>query len=199
MTSDRFEGHILGVGTSSGHRLVVGHWPSSPLGSFADVMWAAPDGTRRLLAPDQRVADYVSATYRFEEVRIVPVEVVLGDDSLTADAGDLHLQARLGARTGLGRILRLVPRPVARTPAFTLLTDPVARVVMPGVRTRGSAGSGRQEFYAAHDVRRVTEVTATLAGQDLGPLTPVDPPPDFGFSSTPRTPSLTTVTTTVRR
>jgi hypothetical protein len=41
-------------------------------------------------------------------------------------------------------------------------------------------------------------VTGSFDGQDLGRLAPVDPAPAFGFSSTPRRPSVTTVVTTVR-
>ena len=49
----RFHGEIAGVGSSSGVRVVVGHWRESPLGTFADVMLAEPDGTRVLLAPER--------------------------------------------------------------------------------------------------------------------------------------------------
>lgn len=97
----------------------------------------------------------------------------------------------------LGRLLRLLPRPLAAHPVVSTVTDPVARVVLPGVRTRGTAGNGRREYYGATDVRAVTDATATLDGVRLGALAPVDPPTRFGFSSTPRTPSLTRVVTTV--
>ena len=36
-------------------------------------------------------------------------------------------------------------------------------------------------------------------GTGLGPLAPVDPPCRFGFSSTPRLPSVTSVMTTIER
>jgi hypothetical protein len=42
-------------------------------------------------------------------------------------------------------------------------------------------------------------IEATLAGQDLGAIADVWPPVRFGFSSTPRTPSIVAVTTTIRR
>ena len=44
----RFDGWILGLGTTSGTRLVVGHWPRSPLGAVSDVMVERPDGHRVL-------------------------------------------------------------------------------------------------------------------------------------------------------
>ena len=117
----RFTGHIAGVGTSGGTRLVLGCWDRTPQGPFADVMVAHPDGRRELLAPTDWVADFVSATYTFDTVTRVPVTV---------------------QRTGFSR--------------------------------------------------------ATWGGHDLGTLTDMTPPPDFGFSSTPRRPSLTALTSTVR-
>jgi hypothetical protein len=41
-------------------------------------------------------------------------------------------------------------------------------------------------------------VEASWAGTDLGDLADVDPPVRFGFSSTPRRPSIVAVTTTVQ-
>ncbi|NKX52769.1 hypothetical protein HER39_19765, partial [Arthrobacter deserti] len=65
---ERFTGFIAGLGTSAGRRLVVGHWTDPPLGAFTDVMTEDRDGLRSLLAPNRAVADYVSVTYRFDEV-----------------------------------------------------------------------------------------------------------------------------------
>jgi hypothetical protein len=98
----------------------------------------------------------------------------------------------------LGRLLRVVPSRVAASPAWASVVDPVARVALRGVRTRGTALEGRQEFYGATDLHRVVAMTGRLEGAPLGSLARVDPPCRFGFSSTPRTPSVTTVVTTVR-
>lgn len=195
---DRFTGRILGAGTTSRLRLVVGRWDDSPWGPFADVMVATTTGRRLLLAPDERVAAYVAATYSFDEVVITPVEVV-GEGRWRLSAGPLEVEIETGARTGLGRLLRLAPGPLARSRIGASLADPIARVVMRGVRTRGSAGAGRVEHYGAADEHAVTALRGTWEGTDLGALAPVDPPPDFGFSSTPSTPSLVSVTTTVTR
>jgi hypothetical protein len=70
-------------------------------------------------------------------------------------------------------------------------------VVLRGVRTRGSAGNGRREWYGATDAHEITAASGTFDGVDLGRLAPVTPPPRFGFSSTPPRPSVTTVVTTV--
>lgn len=202
--ADRFDGRILGAGTSSGLRLVVGDWARSPLGDFTDVMVATPEGRRILLAPDDDVAEYVTATYTFDEV--VRCEVTVGETTpakgrrtWTVDAGPLICRLDVGPRTGTGCLLSAVPGPIARSRVFATLVDPVARRVHPGVRTRGSAGNGRREYYGARDQHAVTGLTGTWHGRDLGSLTDVTPPPDFGFSSTPLRPSLTRVTTTVVR
>ena len=91
-----------------------------------------------------------------------------------------------------------MPRRLATSPAWCALTDPVARVVLRGVRTRGSAGNGRREWYGATDTRAVTAVAGAFDGVRPRHRRPVDPPCRFGFSSTPRRPSVTAVVTTVQ-
>ena len=189
----RFSGHIAGVGSESGVRVVVGRWASSPWGAFADVMVETAGGHRVLLAPDARVRDFVSETYRFDETRIEPVHV----DGWHVVTPSLTLDLTVGRRTALGVLLRAVPARVATAPAWCALTDAVARVVMDGVRTRGTAGNGRREWYGATDQRHVTAMEGVFDGTPLGALRDVDPPCRFGFSSTPRRPSVTTVVTTV--
>ncbi len=195
---ERFDGFIAGLGTAAGVRLVVGHWPRSPLGAFTDVMVEHPDGHRLLLAPTREVADFVAGTYRFDEVRVGPVRARTDGTRWEVDAAPLALAFTTGGRAPLGRLLRLVPRRVATSPRWIAALDAVARRVLPGVRTRGSAGGGRDEFYGALDLHRITAATAAWDGVDLGPPAPVDPPVRFGFGSTPRAPSLTRIVTLVR-
>ena len=190
----RFEGAIAGVGSTGGTRVVVGRWDRSPLGRFADVMVAEPDGTRVLLAPNDEVAELVSETYRFDRVEIGPVEVT--DDWHVAAPG-LDMGLTLGGRAPLGQLLRVVPSRLAGAPAWTWLTDPVARVALRGVRTRGTAGNGRREFYGATDLHRIIGLSGAWRGADLGTLAPVTPEPGFGFGSTPVTPSVTSIVTTI--
>ncbi len=196
--TDRFDGFIAGLGTAAGLRVVVGHWPSSPLGAFTDVMVERPDGHRVLLAPTERVAAFVAGTYTFDEVCRVPVDATAAGARWTVRAGPLELTFTVGRRPPLGALLRAVPRPVATDPRWIAAIDLVARRVLPGVRTRGSAGQGRHEYYAALDLHRVTGAGVTWDGVDQGGLAPVDPPVRFGFGSTPRAPSLVRVVTLVR-
>jgi hypothetical protein len=190
----RFRGAIAGVGTTSGVRVVVGRWDESPYGAFADAMVETASGHRVLLAPSEEVADFVAATYSFDEVRVEPIVV----DGWSVRSPSLSLDLAVGGRTWLGRLLRMVPRRVAESTWWCALTDPVARLLLRGVRTRGSANDGRREWYGATDLRGVATVTGAFDGADLGALADVDPAPRFGFSSTPRTPGVTELVTTVR-
>lgn len=192
---DRFDGRIIGAGSTSGVRIVIGDWLHSPLGNFTDVMVATADDQRVLLAPSQQVADYVTATYNFDEVVLVDVRF----DGRQLDAGPLQAAVDVGRRTGTGFALRSVPKPLGRSRFLAVVADPIARRVHPGVRTYGTAGNGRREYYSALDQFAVTAISGTWHGRDLGYLADVDPPPRFGFSSTPRRPSWTQVTTTIVR
>jgi hypothetical protein len=194
--TDRFDGFIAGVGTASGLRAVLG--PRSPLCAFTDVMVEHPDGHRLLLAPTREVADYVGRVYRFDEVRIIPVSATVTGTGWDVTAGPLRATLALGRRPALGLLLRAVPRPLATRPAWITAVDVVARSVLPGVRTRGSAGGGRTEYYAALDLRRIEAATVRWEGADAGPLADVHPPVRFGFGSAPATPSVARVVTLVR-
>ena len=193
----RFRGSIAGLGSSSGVRIVVGSWAESPFGAFTDVMLAEPDGTRRLLAPTLDVAAFVADTYVFDDVLLVPVDASRDGSSAHVHAGELDLHFTRGRRTPLGLALRSVPRPVAVSPWWSQVTDPLARTLLRGVRTRGSARDGRTETYAATDHHAITSLSGSWRGVDLGHLAPVTPDPAFGFGSTPERPSVTTLVTLV--
>jgi len=196
-TRQRFEGTIAGLGCTGGTRIVLGHWPVSSFGAFADVMVERADGHRLLLAPGRQVADFVQATYTFDEVRLVPVQVRVTPPVWRVSAGPLELAFTTAGRPPLGWLLRAVPAVVAASPAWASAVDPVARVLLPGVRTRGSAGGGRREWYGARDLHRIVSMHGSWDGADLGDLAQVDPPARFGFSSTPTRPSVTRVVSTV--
>ncbi|GIF39023.1 hypothetical protein [Actinoplanes xinjiangensis] len=192
----RFDGWIAGLGTTGGTRLVVGHWPGSPFGPVTDVMVEQPGGHRLLLAETAELARFVARTYTFDEVRVVPITVDRSPAAWTVTAGPLHLRFTTGGRGVLGRLLHAVPAALARHLLWVRLIDPPARLLR-GVRTYGSAGNGRREWYAVRDLHHVTTATAVFDGTDLGRLAPVDPPVRFGFGSAPRSPSLVRITTTV--
>jgi hypothetical protein len=198
MTSS-FEGHIAGIGTSSGTRIVVGMWDVSPFGSFADTMIEQPSGHRILIAPRQDVADFVASTYSFDEVRVTPVTTRRVEGGLAVTAGDLSVRMRVGDLSTLGRLLRVVPSLVATHPAWLRVIDPVASRLVAGVHTAGTAGNGRQEFYGVTLIRTLDDVVVTRGGESLGALAPLHPPVTFGFGSAPPDPSIVDVVTTIRQ
>ena len=195
--AQRFHGRIAGVGSSSGVRVVVGSWTRTPLGSFGDAMVETAVGHRVLVAPSREVAAFIEATYAFDEVRLEPITVTSGRTSWHVESPSILLDLTVGGRLPLGRLLRAVPPRVAASPAWATAVDPVARIVLRGVRTRGTALAGRREYYGATDLHAVTALDGSFDGQALGALAAVDPPCRFGFSSTPARPSVTSVVTTV--
>jgi hypothetical protein len=195
--AERFHGQIAGVGSASGVRVVVGSWERTPLGSFGDAMVETAGGHRVLVAPSPDVAAFIGATYVFDEVRLEPITVTSGDHAWHVESPSLTLDLSVGGRMPLGRLLRLVPSRVATSRWWATVVDPIARVALRGVRTRGTALEGRREYYGATDLHAVTSLEGSFEGMPLGALARVDPPCRFGFSSTPPTPSVTSVVTTV--
>lgn len=193
----RFEGEIAGFGCAGGPRFVIGRWWDSPLGSFTDVMVEDLGGRRTLLAPDARVADFVATTYTFDEVVTGPVQGRAEPGHRWVSAPGLAVTFSLGRRPPLGWLLAAQPRRLARSTRWVGLLDPIASVVLDGVRTRGAARDGRREFYGAYDLRRIAAVEGRWRGRPLGGVVPVDPPVRFGFGSTPRQPTVTRLVTTV--
>ncbi|MFJ8595301.1 hypothetical protein [Streptomyces sp. NPDC093598] len=193
----RFDGWIAGIGTASGVRVVLGHWPRSPFGPFSDVMVEGADGHRLLLAPTRETADFVAGTYVFDEVRVVPVEVRVADRRhWTVTAPPFGLRFTTGRRTLPGLALRAVPGRLASQPGWIALWDRPARLLL-GARTHGSARAGRHQWYGARDLHPVTSATVVCKGESLGALAPVEPPVRFGSGSTPRHPCLVRITTRV--
>ena len=140
-------GLIAGAGFASGDRLVVGHWTTSPIGAFGDVMWAAPDGRRTLWAPDADVAEFVGAVYRFESVEIADLQVVGTIAGMTATTPDWSLRLEDAGRGSASRC--------TGPPGLTRFVEaPVARAWM-RVRPYGVSTSGVREWYRADAWRRI--------------------------------------------
>lgn len=181
-------GTITSSGFASGDRFVVGRWDETPMGPTVDVMWARPDGTRVLLVPDDATAAFVTGVYEFDEVHVVPFRSDASHDRLQVHAGLVELDL-LAGRT----VLRLPPRPRWCT---RWIERPVARLLM-GVRTWGTSPTGVQEWYQASDCRFLTGAVASVDGRDLGAMAPLDPACRFGFSESPRRPSMVRVRPTL--
>ena len=156
-----------------------------------DLMWALPDGTRRLVAPDRPVADFVSSLYRFEDVLVAPMRLTAGPRLLELEVPDLGLS--LALRAG-----RAMPFPLARPGSVTRrLESPLAQRLL-GVRTWGVGPGGAEQWYQVRSLRWLAEGSANLGGEDLGPLGQLEPPVSFGFSEPPRRPSMVGVRSLLR-
>lgn len=177
-------GTISSCGFARGDRFVVGSWQQSPIGPTIDVMWAAPDGTRTLLAPDGATASFVSSVYGFDRVLITPFEALSTPSSLDLRAGPLELHLRTG-----GRVLTLPHRPLWFT---RRIERPIARALL-GVETWGTSPTGVQEWYQATACRFVTTAEAELTGMGLGPKASLRPACRFGFSESPARPTIVEV------
>jgi hypothetical protein len=194
-----FDGTITGVAFADGHRMVIGRWTTSPLGAFADVMLAGPDGRRTLLAPTGGVAAFVAAHYNFDEVVVAPVDASLDDASLEVLAPGLEVRAALGPRGAASRLLRSRPRRLRASETWSRFEDTVARpLVSPllggaGVRSRGTTRAGARERYVPHDLRPVASAHAVVDGSPCGALVPLAPS-GFGFSEFPARPAHVSVT-----
>jgi len=177
-------GVIASTGFGSGHRVVVGHWAEGPLGPMTDLMWAAPDGRRTLVAPSPEVAAFISSVYDFDEVEVVEISVEATDRTLAIRAGRRYLALVAG------RAIRI---PVSRPAWCTRFVEaPIARSLL-GVRTYGTSPKGVREWYRADAYQRVRAAQGSLDGVDLGTMASVSPPTRFGFSEPPKRPSWVAV------
>jgi hypothetical protein len=142
------------------------------------------------------VADFIAATYTFDDVTVVDLSARLGHGTMEVDAGPLAIIARLGGRAVLGRMLRTLPRRLAVHPGWLHAISPVAGLLS-GSRTAGTAGSGRREYYGVSDLYNITSAVVSWDGADAGGLAPITPAVTFGFSSVPPRPGVARVRTTV--
>jgi hypothetical protein len=155
------------------------------------------DGHRTLLAPGQDAADFIAATYTFDEIRVEPITTRETDGSSMVSSPSLSVELQLGRRTGVGRLLVLMPGALRRATWWCRAIGPVARTLRPGVDTVGTAGRGRREYYCAADEHLIESARVSFDGIELGGMRPVIPAVRFGFASTPATPSLVRVTTLI--
>lgn len=193
-TIETLRGSITSVGFSSGHQFVVGHWPISPIGGFADVMWRADDGSKTLIASAE-AADYITDIYPFDNRIEAPVSVTdtvggPGPNRLVVESDPLTLSLTIGRI-----VVPFPPRPRWMTATVERMT---AKTLL-GVNTYGVSPTGVEEWYRTRSVRRVVDGRAALEGADLGTLVELEQPMNVGFSEPPRQPTHVRLRVDVRR
>ena len=201
----RFVGCICAAGFASGDCVVVGAWRSSPLGSFVDVMWVGPDGTRVLLAPRPDVAEYVSALYTFDRVETVAITGGFDGRCVAVAAGPLRLRMESAPRDWRSWLFAARPKQLRRSPAWIALEDRLARPFVgriiggaQGVRAAGTAPGGQREWYGVEDYRRVTAASLTIDGRDAGGMAMLRADLGVGLSAFPTVPAIVHVATVIK-
>ena len=153
---------------------------------MTDVMWADPAGRRILLVDRREAAEFITAVYGFDEIRIVEVAAEAGAGRIVVSAGPLRLELTPG---------RAWPIPLARMrrwPLVRVVERILARLLL-GVRTVGVSPTGVREWYRADRYWSVRAARAALDGTDLGRLGRFAEPAGFGFSEPPRSPAVVRV------
>ena len=148
-----------------------------------------PDGQRILLAGNQKVADFVTSIYNFDDVRIGDLQTE-SDGRVTTVEGlglNLHLSG------GIARVI-----PFSRPLSFTRFVErPLAKFLM-GVETFGTSSRGVSEWYQAKQWRWVKSGTAVLDGNNLGELSNFSQPIEVGFSEPPSKPAIVSLQVAIR-
>lgn len=181
-------GTISSAAFGSGHRFVVGHWPTSPIGPLCDVMWTDPDDRRTLVVGSNAGAEFIGSIYEFDDVSIEPLRVSADGRTTTVSAA----RFRLGLVGG-----RLWPVPLRRPLTVTRWVEaPLARTLM-GVETYGTSPTGAREWYQTRGWRWVASGNAHVDGIDLGEPRRFERPVGVGFSEPPSRPSIVAVRVTI--
>ncbi|MDP6869929.1 MAG: hypothetical protein QGI21_04075 [Candidatus Poseidoniaceae archaeon] len=177
---DVFEGRISSSGFESGDRFVIGDWHSSPLGPFANVLWAKPDGTRILISGTKKNADYVSSLYNFEEVIITEIFVERLPKGIQIKAGPLEIEMHWN----YGLII-----PFSRPRWFISTVELFFAKILFGTKTYGITSNNLKEWYCINRIAKIHTASAKCNGIDLNNMTNFETNACFGFSEPPKKPT----------
>ena len=175
-----FSGRITSTGFSSGDRIVIGDWHDSPIGSFTNIMWAKPDGTRVLLSPSEEHAKYVSELYNFESVEIADIAVERTRRGISIEGGGLSVVISWGIA---------LPIPIWRPLWFTATIEAFFARVLFRTKTHGRTKNNRREWYSIRSISRVLNAEARFDGHELGGFESFTTNACFGFSEPPSMPA----------
>ena len=178
---DIFEGRITSCGFDSGDRIVIGMWKNSPFGSFADIMWAKPDGKKVLIAPNKEIGEYIDSLYDFDEVRIEEIKIEKKHKEIIFSSKDIKCQFEWGKEISF----LLKKRPLW----FVSTIEYFFGWLIFRTKTHGKTKNGRKEWYVVDKISRLKNAKAELSGKNLGKYTRFYPKANFGFSDPPNMPA----------
>ena len=144
-------------------------------------MWAKKDGTRVLIAPNQEIADYVTAMYSFDEVILEEVSTTMSERSIKVDCNTMELEFSWN---------RGFPIPFKRSLLFIQTIELFFAKLIFSTRTYGITKDNRKEWYAIDRVSHITSAKANINSQNAGDFKPMREPCKFGFSEAPKNPLL---------
>lgn len=177
---DIFEGRITSCGFSSGDRIVIGTWINTPFGSFSDIMWAKPDGTKVLIAPNQKIANYISSLYDFDIIKIEELDIESDENMMKIETKDLNCHFEWSR--GVSFLIK--KRPLW----FVASIEYFFGWLIFGTKTYGKTKNGKKEWYAVDRLSRLTLADVEFNGKNLGKQTKFHPKANFGFSDPPKMP-----------
>jgi hypothetical protein len=180
MNMDIFEGRITSCGFSSGDRIVIGTWINTPFGSFSDIMWAKPDGTKVLIAPNQKIANYISSLYDFDIIKIEELDIESDENMMKIETKDLNCHFEWSR--GVSFLIK--KRPLW----FVASIEYFFGWLIFGTKTYGKTKNGKKEWYAVDRLSRLTLADVEFNGKNLGEQTKFHPKANFGFSDPPKMP-----------
>ncbi len=180
MNMDIFEGRITSCGFSSGDRIVIGTWINTPFGSFSDIMWAKPDGTKVLIAPNQKIANYISSLYDFDIIKIEKLDIESDENMMKIETKNLNCHFEWSR--GVSFLIK--KRPLW----FVASIEYFFGWLIFGTKTYGKTKNGKKEWYAVDRLSRLTLADVEFNGKNLGGQTKFHPKANFGFSDPPKMP-----------
>ena len=177
---DIFEGRITSCGFSSGDRIVIGTWRNTPFGSFSDIMWAKPDGSKVLIAPNEKIANYISSLYEFDIIQIEDLKVEDSGNMMKVETKDLNCHFEWSR----GFSFLTKKRPLW----FIASIEFFFGWLIFGTKTYGKTKNGKKEWYAVDRLSKLTFAKAEFKKNDLGEYKKFHPKANFGFSDPPKMP-----------
>ena len=189
---------VPGIRFESGHSVWLFDFETTPtpLNGYCEVWLVTPDGERILFVESEAVGEEVSRYHDFDRITTADIDRAWsGRDELhlavtAVDDTELVLDVEL-TQTPRSRIVsamsRLTPTPVARSGLGGWMTNMSLNefLGLGGLKAAGRTETGKRYHGEPERIALVKDATATLDGDDLGPV--VSPSEAVTFGDIPLT------------